>query len=128
MSALWVTLALLFGLLVWVWDGPTTAGECYTGYVIEKALLVDDVFVFALIFSYFAVPAEYLYRVLFWGVFLDRYAACSSFPPSPSSTPQLAPAPLSVARPPVGLRRGPRARGSGRGGLPSRRRCPTGCA
>ncbi len=67
-SAFWVALALLFGILVWVWAGPTTAGEYYAGYIIEKALSVDNVFVFALIFSYFAVPVRYQYRVLFWGV------------------------------------------------------------
>ncbi|HLL38750.1 MAG TPA: TerC family protein [Rubrobacteraceae bacterium] len=67
-SAFWVALALLFGILVWIWAGPTTAGEYYAGYVIEKALSVDNVFVFALIFSYFAVPVRYQYRVLFWGV------------------------------------------------------------
>ncbi len=68
LSAFWVALALLFGAVVWIWAGPTTAGEYYAGYVIEKALSVDNVFVFALIFAYFAVPAEYQYRVLFWGV------------------------------------------------------------
>lgn len=68
LSAFWVALGLLFGILVWVWAGPTTAGEYYAGYIIEKALSVDNVFVFALIFAYFAVPVEYQYRVLFWGV------------------------------------------------------------
>ena len=68
LSAFWVALALLFGILVWIWAGPTTAGEYYAGYIIEKALSVDNVFVFALIFGYFAVPVEYQYRVLFWGV------------------------------------------------------------
>jgi tellurite resistance protein TerC len=68
LSAFWVALALLFGIFVWIWAGPTTAGEYYAGYVIEKALSVDNVFVFALIFAYFAVPVEYQYRVLFWGV------------------------------------------------------------
>ena len=68
LSVFWVALGLLFGILVWVWAGPTTAGEYYAGYVIEKALSVDNVFVFALIFAYFAVPVEYQYRVLFWGV------------------------------------------------------------
>jgi tellurite resistance protein TerC len=67
-SVFWVALALLFGILVWIWAGPTTAGEYYAGYIIEKALSVDNVFVFALIFSYFAVPVRYQYRVLFWGV------------------------------------------------------------
>jgi tellurite resistance protein TerC len=68
LSAFWVALALIFGILVWIWAGPTTAGEYYTGYIIEKALSVDNVFVFALIFAYFAVPVQYQYRVLFWGV------------------------------------------------------------
>ena len=68
LSAFWVALALLFGILVWIWAGPTTAGEYYAGYIIEKALSVDNVFVFALIFGYFAVPVQYQYRVLFWGV------------------------------------------------------------
>jgi tellurite resistance protein TerC len=68
LSTFWVALGLLFGILVWIWAGPTTAGEYYAGYIIEKALSVDNVFVFALIFAYFAVPVEYQYRVLFWGV------------------------------------------------------------
>ena len=68
LSAFWVALALLFGILVSIWAGPTTAGEYYAGYIIEKALSVDNVFVFALIFTYFAVPVQYQYRVLFWGV------------------------------------------------------------
>ena len=68
LSAFWVALALLFGIFVWIWAGPTIAGEYYAGYIIEKALSVDNVFVFALIFAYFAVPVQYQYRVLFWGV------------------------------------------------------------
>ncbi len=68
LSAFWVALSLLFGVFVWIWAGPTTAGEYYAGYVIEKALSVDNVFVFALIFGYFAVPVQYQYRVLVWGV------------------------------------------------------------
>ena len=68
LSAFWVALALLFGILVWIWAGPTTAGEYYAGYVIEKALSVDNVFVFALLFTYFAVPVQHQYRVLVWGV------------------------------------------------------------
>ena len=67
-SAFWVFLGLAFGVFVWIWAGPTTAGEYYAGYVIEKTLSIDNVFVFALIFSYFAVPLRYQYRVLFWGV------------------------------------------------------------
>jgi tellurite resistance protein TerC len=67
-SAFWVGLAVAFGVFVWVWAGPTTGGEYFAGYIIEKALSVDNVFVFALIFAYFAVPPEYQHRVLFWGV------------------------------------------------------------
>lgn len=68
LSGFWVALAVAFGGFVLLWAGPTTAGEYFAGYVIEKALSVDNVFVFALIFSYFAVPLRYQYRVLFWGV------------------------------------------------------------
>jgi tellurite resistance protein TerC len=60
--------ALLFGVGVWVLAGPQRGGEYFAGYIIEKCLSVDNVFVFALIFSYFVVPARYQYRVLFWGV------------------------------------------------------------
>ena len=67
-SGLWIFLGLVFGLGVWVFMGPTSGGEYFAGYLIEKALSVDNVFVFALIFAYFAVPAKYQHRVLFWGV------------------------------------------------------------
>src|SRR5918998_6304622 len=67
LSAFWIALALLFGAAVFTVAGPARGGEYLAGYVIEKSLSVDNVFVFALIFSYFAVPARYQYRVLFWG-------------------------------------------------------------
>jgi tellurite resistance protein TerC len=67
-TAVWVTLGLAFGGLVWAWQGTTAAGEYLAGYLIEKSLSVDNVFVFALLFSYFGVPAAYQHRVLFWGV------------------------------------------------------------
>ena len=67
-SAVWISLGLAFGALIWAWQGPQTAGEYYAGYLIEKSLSVDNVFVFALIFTYFAVPKAYQHRVLFWGV------------------------------------------------------------
>jgi TerC family integral membrane protein len=67
-SAAWVTLGLAFGMGVWWFAGADRAGEYYAGYLIEKSLSVDNVFVFALLFSYFAVPAKYQHRVLFWGV------------------------------------------------------------
>jgi tellurite resistance protein TerC len=68
LSAFWIAVALLFGVGMWVLAGPQRGGEYFAGYIIEKSLSVDNVFVFALIFSYFAVPARYQYRVLFWGV------------------------------------------------------------
>ncbi|MCP9270890.1 TerC family protein [Mycolicibacterium arenosum] len=67
-SGIWVALGLAFGGVVWwVWGGEFAA-QYYAGYVIEKSLAVDNVFVFAIIFSYFAVPREYQHRVLFYGV------------------------------------------------------------
>jgi tellurite resistance protein TerC len=68
LSLFWIVLALLFGVAVFVVAGPARGGEYLAGYLLEKSLSVDNVFVFALIFSYFAVPARYQYRVLFWGV------------------------------------------------------------
>ena len=68
MSVFWIGAALLFGLVVLFVAGPTRGGEYYTGYVVEKSLSVDNVFVFALIFTFFAVPSRYQYRVLFWGI------------------------------------------------------------
>ncbi|MFB9683791.1 TerC family protein [Amycolatopsis plumensis] len=67
-SAVWVALGLAFGAVIWwVW-GAEFAGQYFAGYVIEKSLAVDNVFVFAIIFGYFAVPREYQHRVLFYGV------------------------------------------------------------
>jgi tellurite resistance protein TerC len=68
LSLFWIVLALLFGVVIFALAGPNRGGEYLAGYVIEKSLSVDNVFVFALIFSYFAVPGRYQYRVLFWGV------------------------------------------------------------
>ncbi len=67
-SAFWVALGLGFGVVLWVFEGGTVAGEYLAGYLIEKSLSVDNVFVFVLIFSFFSVPAAYQHRVLFWGV------------------------------------------------------------
>ncbi len=67
-SAVWITLGLSFaGVVAWAW-GATAAGEYLAGYLIEKSLSVDNIFVFALLLSYFAVPKENQHRVLFWGV------------------------------------------------------------
>jgi tellurite resistance protein TerC len=68
LSGFWIGVALLFGVVVFAVAGPERGGEYFAGYIIEKSLSVDNVFVFALIFSYFALPARYQYRVLFWGV------------------------------------------------------------
>lgn len=68
-SAVWITIGLSFTLVVLGWHGPTAAGEYLSGYLIEKSLSVDNVFVWAVIFTYFAVPALYQFRVLFWGIF-----------------------------------------------------------
>ncbi len=67
-SAVWVSLALLFNLGIYLWAGREPALEFLTGYLIEKSLSIDNIFVFVLIFSYFGVPAAYQHRVLFWGV------------------------------------------------------------
>jgi tellurite resistance protein TerC len=67
-SVVWVALALAFNALIWTWYGPTKGLEFLTGYLIEKALSVDNIFVFLVIFSCFAVPAAYQHRVLFWGI------------------------------------------------------------
>jgi tellurite resistance protein TerC len=67
-SAVWVALAAVFNLGVYLWFGGGPALEFATGYLIEKALAVDNIFVFIVIFSTFATPAVYQHRVLFWGV------------------------------------------------------------
>jgi len=67
-SAAWILLALLFNAGLWWLRGPDPALQFLTGYLIEKSLSVDNIFVMALIFSYFAVPAIEQHRVLFWGI------------------------------------------------------------
>ena len=76
-SVVWITLSLIFnvGLFFWVQDNTGSTQEAtriglefLAGYLIEKALSVDNIFVFILIFSYFGVPAKFQHRVLFWGV------------------------------------------------------------
>ncbi|MGW4500188.1 TerC family protein [Micromonospora sp. NPDC004336] len=67
-SGVWITAGLTFGLVVWLWRGGEPAVAYYSGYLLEKALSVDNVFVFALLFGYFRVPAGYQHKVLFWGV------------------------------------------------------------
>jgi tellurite resistance protein TerC len=68
-SSIWISLGVAFtGVVWWAWGGQA-AGEYISGYLIEKSLSVDNVFVWAIIMSYFAVPRAFQFRVLFWGVF-----------------------------------------------------------
>jgi tellurite resistance protein TerC len=66
--AIWISLALLFNVGIYIWDGKKMAIEFLTSYLIELSLSVDNLFVFLLIFSYFRVPAKHQHRVLFWGI------------------------------------------------------------
>ncbi|HEX2038786.1 MAG TPA: TerC family protein [Acidimicrobiales bacterium] len=68
-SSVWIALGLAFTGLMAAAFGGAAAGEYITGYLIEKSLSVDNVFVWAVLFSYFGVPREYQFRVLFWGIF-----------------------------------------------------------
>ncbi len=68
LSAFWIALGLAFGVFVYFDRGYDRAVEYFTGYLLEKALSLDNIFVFILIFSYFKVPEEYRHKVLFWGV------------------------------------------------------------
>jgi tellurite resistance protein TerC len=67
-STVWVALAILFGAGVYTWMGREAGLEYFAGYAIEKALSVDNIFVFVLIFGLFKVPPQYQHRVLFWGI------------------------------------------------------------
>ena len=67
-SAVWVTLALLFNVGIWHFKGPKIAMEFFAGYVIEKSLSVDNLFVFLVLFSFFKVQPAYQHKVLFWGI------------------------------------------------------------
>jgi len=68
LSAFYIAVALVFGAWLWSSKGATSGLEYLTGYAIEKALSIDNVFVISLIFSYFAIPAKYQYRALVWGI------------------------------------------------------------
>jgi len=67
-SLVWILLAMVFNAGIYYVSGPVRALEFLTGYLIEKSLSVDNIFVFIMIFSYFAVPALYHHKVLFWGI------------------------------------------------------------
>ncbi len=67
-SGVWVGLALAFNAIVYFWKGQETAVQFFTGYVIEKSLSIDNIFVFLQVFAYFSVPVIYQHKILFWGV------------------------------------------------------------
>jgi len=64
----WVVLALIFNTIIYFWRGQQQALEFFTGYLVEKALSVDNIFVFIMIFTYFQIPTKYQHKVLFWGI------------------------------------------------------------
>ncbi len=68
LSAGYIGIAVIFGSWVWWYLGAQSGMEYFTGYLIEKSLSMDNVFVIALIFTYFAIPRQYQHRVLFWGI------------------------------------------------------------
>ena len=68
-TGVWIALALTFGIGIYYYMGSQTALDYYTGYLIEKSLSVDNIFVFLLVFSYFKVPPKFQHKVLFWGIF-----------------------------------------------------------
>ncbi len=67
-SGIWVILALAFNAGIYVWRGPQAASQFLTGYLIEKSLSLDNIFVFYLVLSHFRVQREYHHKVLFWGI------------------------------------------------------------
>jgi tellurite resistance protein TerC len=68
LSLFYICMGLLFGGFIWLELGAASAQEYYTGFLIEKTLSMDNIFVISLVFSYFAIPRMYQYRVLFWGI------------------------------------------------------------
>ena len=67
-SGVWIALAMIFNAGIWFFRGAEPGIQFFTGYLIEKSLSVDNIFVIALIFGFFAVPKAYQHRVLFWGI------------------------------------------------------------
>ncbi|MFA7360495.1 MAG: TerC family protein [Candidatus Kapaibacterium sp.] len=67
-SSVWITLAMIFNYGIYEYMGKVKALEFFTGYVLEKSLSVDNIFVFILVFSFFKVPAKYQHKILFWGI------------------------------------------------------------
>jgi tellurite resistance protein TerC len=67
-TSVWITLAMIFNLFIYFYFDKETAIEFFTGYMIEKSLSIDNIFVIIMIFSYFSVPKAYQHKVLFWGI------------------------------------------------------------
>lgn len=67
-SAIWIVVALVFNVGIYYWRGSEVAVQFFTGYVIERSLSIDNIFVFLLIFTYFQVPGRFQYKVLIWGI------------------------------------------------------------
>lgn len=67
-SIFWIAIALTFNAFVFIWKGSEAAMQFFTGYVLEKSLSIDNLFVFVMVFSYFRVSGKYQHRVLFWGI------------------------------------------------------------
>lgn len=65
---IWIFLALVFNAIIYSWKGRVQALEFFTGYLVEKSLSVDNIFVFLMIFTYFRIPPVYQHKVLFWGI------------------------------------------------------------
>lgn len=68
LSAFYISIAVVFGVWVWAEKGADLGMKYYTGFFIEKALSIDNIFVISLIFTFFAIPAKYQYRALLWGI------------------------------------------------------------
>ena len=67
-SLIWIIVALIFNVFVYFWRGYETGLQFFTGYLIERSLSIDNIFVFLLIFTFFGVSEKYQYKVLFWGI------------------------------------------------------------
>lgn len=68
MSGFYIAIGLAFGGWIWYQSGEQSAMEYVTGFVVEKSLAMDNIFIIAMIFSYFAIPRQYQHRVLLWGI------------------------------------------------------------
>ena len=64
----WVAVGLAFNAFIWLWAGQEAGIKFLTGYLVEKSLSMDNIFVFVMIFKFFSIPLKYQYRVLFWGI------------------------------------------------------------